>query len=222
MTLRPRFKHSLLVVACTCAALAASPVADSQSPAAPQGQEAQPVSQAQADQKPGFGDNPVERRMAYSSFLIGMANYERGIQEQLAHGLPIPRSQIDWAKLLRIREDEAQAMRAISADAQHRIKEIDDRVYASDKERMQNPSAENQEKFRALMKEIAGQGDGIVDETITKLRQELGEEDFKKLDDYVYRTCGYHPKPSEAAPAQGQDSQQSAKNQAAPGSVVRS
>ena len=78
-------------------------------------------------------------------------------------------------------------MRTIVADAYRRIKEIDDRVYAAGMRNRQNPSAENEEKFHALMQEIAGQGDQIVDETIAKLRQELGEEDFKKLDDYIYR-----------------------------------
>ena len=178
MTLRPRFMHFLMVAACACAAVTTSPFASSQSPAT------LPVSQPQANEKTGFGDNPIERRMAYSSFLKLM-DYEERLRQA---NLDLKRSPaIDWVKVLGIREDEEQAMRTIVADAYRRIKEIDDRVYAAGMRNRQNPSAENEEKFHALMQEIAGQGDQIVDETIAKLRQELGEEDFKKLDDYIYR-----------------------------------
>jgi hypothetical protein len=45
---------------------------------------------------------------------------------------------------------------------------------------------ENVEKFLALNKELSSQRKEILDETIAKLRQELGE-DFKKLDDYIYK-----------------------------------
>ena len=181
MTLRPRFMHFLMVAACACAAVTTSPFASSHSPAK------LPVSQPQANEKTGFGDNPIERRMAYSSFLKLMDYEERRHQLELDSGAGRPASGLGWAKLLGIREDEEQAMRTIVADAYRRIKEIDDRVYAAGMRNRQNPSAENEEKFHALVKEIAGQGDQIVDETIVKLRQELGEEDFKKLDDYIYR-----------------------------------
>ena len=96
-------------------------------------------------------------------------------------------SGLNWTKILGIHEDEAQAMRIITTDAWRQIKEINDRDYASAMERSQNSSAENVEKFLALNKELARQRKEILDETIAKLRQELGEEDFKKLDDYIYK-----------------------------------
>ena len=189
MTLRPRIKHSLLVVACACAALAASLFANSQSPATatqPE-QAAQSAPQAQADEKPGFGDNPIERRMAYSSFLKLMDYEERQRQLELDSS-PVKHSAVvGWVKILGIREDEEQVMRTIVADAYGRIKEMDDQVNATGMQNRQNPSAENQERFQSLIKKFAGQGDEILDQTIAKLRQELGEEDFKKLDDYIYR-----------------------------------
>jgi hypothetical protein len=139
-----------------------------------------------ADEKPGFGDNAAQRRDGYSSFLKLMVNYERGIQEQLAYGLPIPRSEIDWAKLLGIREDEAQAMRTIAADASRRIKEIDDRGLATSVDLSQDRSPEQIAKFVAHRDAVGRERTEALDETIAKLRQELGEEDFKKLDAYIY------------------------------------
>jgi len=209
MTLRPRFAHFLLAEACVCAALAASPFANSQSTAiaAPQGQAAQPASQAPADAGLGAWFSAEQRRTEYSGFL------------QLV-GSGDPSSLLHWTKILGIREDEEQAMRTITTDAWRRIKEINDRDYASVMERRQDTSTENIEKFLALNKELARQRKQILDETIAKLRQELGEEDFKKLDAWVYRIYGYHPKLSQAAPAKSQGSEQPAPSLATPAMTV--
>lgn len=175
MALRSRFMHPLLVVACACAALAAGTFANSQSPApaTPQGQEAQPTPQTPPDAGLGGWSNAEQRRTEYSGFL------------QLV-GSGDPFSLLHWTKILGIREDEEQAMRAVTTDAWRQIMEINDRDYASAMESRQNPGVENAEKSLALNKELASQRKEIMDVTIAKLRQELGE-DFKKLDDYIYQ-----------------------------------
>jgi hypothetical protein len=125
MTLHPRLTRSLLAAACACAALAASPFASSQSPATvtPQEQETQPTPQTPADAGLGVWSNAEQRRTEYSGFL------------QLV-GSGDPFSLLHWTKILGIREDEEQAMRTITTDAWRRIKEINDRDYASAMDRI--------------------------------------------------------------------------------------
>ena len=190
MTLRPQFMHSFLIGACACAALAASPFANSQSPAPamPHEQEVQPARQAQPDETPGFGDNTAQRRDGYRSFLLEMAGEERHIQWQMEQGQAAPRSLVNWAKLLGIREDEDQAMHVITSDANRRIKEIDDQGLATSVDLSQDRSPQQIAKFTAHREEVGRERTEVLDETISKLRRELGEEDFKKLDAYVYRT----------------------------------
>jgi len=186
MTLRPRFVHFFLVAACACAAVTTSPFANSQSPAKPHEREAQPVSQPQADEKPDFGDNDGQRRMAYPGFLHLIGTEERSRQLNADAGKVMP-YRLDWKKILGIREDEEQAMRIIAADAWRRIEEIDDQGRKEAMEFSPDWTEERREKFFAHGKELGRERTEILDETIAKLRQELGEEDFKKLDAYVYR-----------------------------------
>jgi hypothetical protein len=82
MALQPRFVHSLLVVACLFQALAVSPHANSQTPAAATPQEpiTEPALQTTAGDSLGVWNNAEQQRMAYSGFLIEMANEESNIR----------------------------------------------------------------------------------------------------------------------------------------------
>jgi len=189
MTLRPRFVHFLLVAACACAAVTTSPFANSQSPAKPHEREAQPVSQPQADEKPDFGDNDGQRRMAYPGFLQLVGTGEQSLKTISEAGeVDNSRQVTSWMKALGIRENEVRVMLIIAGDAWHRIEEIDDQGNKNVMEFDRNPTKENSDKTYAHGKELGRERTEIVDETISKLRQELGEEDFRKLDAWIYRT----------------------------------
>jgi len=109
----------------------------------------------------------------------------------LQQGQATPRSRINWAKLLGIREDEEQAMRTVTADAWSRIKRIEDQGREEGEAYRRDPTPERRENFYAHGKEIGRERTEILDETIAKLRQELGEDGTKSLDAYLYRTGGW-------------------------------
>ena len=107
-------------------------------------------------------------------------------------------------------------MRAIIVDAERRIDENDRQGEDVRLEVERGHTAEAVAKVEILRQRRSD----ILDETIAKLRQELGEEDFKKLDAWVYRIYGYHPKLSQAAPAKSQGSEQPAPSLATPAMTV--
>ena len=190
MALRSRFMHPLLVVACACAALAAGTFANSQSPApaTPQGQEAQPAPQTPADTGAGFG-TPDIRRTEYRGFLQLVSTGEPSLKVTSTTGEVDNSGQVtSWTKVLGIQENEVRVMLIIAEDAWGRLKRIEDRGHEQGKEYLRNPTRETREKFDADNKEIVRENREILDETIARLRQQLGQEDFKKLDDYIYST----------------------------------
>jgi len=205
MTFRPRFGLLFVLVASACAAVTASSYALSQSSAVPQ---------QQANEKTGFGDNPEDRRMAYSSLIILISGEESLIERDMQEGRT-PRSRASF-KFLGIREDEEQAMRALLVNAKHQIEENDRQCTEARLELDQNHSEELKAKVEALKRHRPE----IVDETVVKLRQELGVEDFKKLDAWVYRIYEYHPKLPQASPAKDQDSEQPGSSLATPAMAV--
>jgi hypothetical protein len=98
-----------------------------------------------------------------------------------------------WTKIIGISEDGEQVMRAIVQDAWRRIREIDVQARQEGEEYLRDPTPERREKLYAHGKEMGEERTEILDETIAKLRQELSEDDFRKLDAWVYRVYGYHP-----------------------------
>jgi hypothetical protein len=208
MTLHPRFVQSLLGVACACATLAASPLANSQS--APPVQQEQPP---RAVVGPPTSDSATGGELRWGSlhvyeFLIdSIGNDEAHVQQEIREGKEPTHIRLDLVKIIGFREDEQQATRTILLDAFLRLQELNKQFMAAGRELHQNPGPESKAKWDAM----AQQGPKIMQETIDKLRQELGKEAFQKLDAYANRQFGgvikgpTPPRHSTQEPQQPQD-----------------
>ena len=99
---------------------------------------------------------------------------------------------------MHIREDEEQAVHTILVDAYYRLKQNQQKYFEKEREIGRDlRSATTCEEYRnaeALEEENrideGKRGNAILEGAIFRAYQELGEEDFKKVDHYVYDTSG--------------------------------
>ena len=190
----------LVTAACVFLALPLSRLACGQADAAviTQGQDTGPV-RPPAGSSDGAGEwvpRPYELH-AYEQFFSFIAMEEDGAEVALREGREPYRMSLK--KYLFIREDEEQVVRAISVDADHKIK-------ASDAEfrRLNDEIGNGQNHSPELIaaREAAGQAPArILKEAVVKLRQSITPESFEKVESYVFR-CAMLPLPSRDSKSQ--------------------
>lgn len=181
MTLRLRFLRLMLAVACALALRAAPLSAQDQTAPVPPPQNgvvAGPVADAAPEKAWRFKEDWPGQVVAYDGFLIGIAGEPETPEQAQQCGCV----RVNWAKILGIREDEEQAMRTIMNDAETRIREANFEYMALDREAHNERGTE-----RAARRDALGQQwHIIVEATVAKLRSDLGQEDFKKLDSNLF------------------------------------
>src|ERR1035438_5887492 len=175
MTISLRTSNLIMATACACFALALSPFAHSQAtPAAAQNAEsAQPT--------------PLEAAWDYDFLIKIVGDEDEHIQAQIQNGkVPItPRR--DYATIIGISKDEEETMLAIILDAFQRGHSMD-RQHEQESSRLYNKyDQSNSEEARSMARErenaFQQKRDAMLIATVAKLRTQLGEESFAKLNE---------------------------------------
>jgi hypothetical protein len=184
--------HFFMAAVCICLALLISSPIHSQSAAATTQQWQTP----QAGQQTSWNDSLKEdwggQIGEYGSFP-GIADECKEYQQDVDKGED-PRRESFWLRYMQmigLREDEAQAMCTIAIDANNRTNEFETQFYAAhggrDNFLRTFPSPEHTADLQALWH----QKRRITFDAIAKMKQALGPESFRRLDEYYYRSYYY-------------------------------
>jgi hypothetical protein len=133
---------------------------------------------------------------SFYEFIDRVGREDERIQFRIQSGDdPIPQ-RTDYGRLISIREDEEHAMHWILLDAYHRLDE-NQKTY---KERLEEANgdpvgsckelADADAKEDAIRTEEGKRKEFILEDAVFKVYRELGEEDFKKVDEFAYKTMG--------------------------------
>jgi hypothetical protein len=152
----------------------------------------------------GFGENPSPEllRVVFTSFLLELRNENRIAERELAEGQIHPSHRLDWVKILQIDSDSEQAMCATVAEANIKLAEIESQSRADPPGESRPHTKEENEAIEAIGEEIGKERNQLLDETIARLRGDLGNEGFNSLEAYLYRTLGYDGIPGFGKPSQ--------------------
>ena len=179
MTVRLPIVRLLQAAACVCLVLAASPLAHSQdvATAAPKKHDA-PLTQKLILETGDILIWHTPRLSNEGSFR----HFFEDVNKETAD------SARDYSEEMRIGKDQEKTMRSISLDALHRIVEVDKQINEAWQEYGQKH--EHQWVGWPYPPEIQAVGqkyNPIFEETFAKLKQELGDESFKKMDYWIYQ-----------------------------------
>jgi hypothetical protein len=129
---------------------------------------------------------PVNNR--YQVFIYWVAAEDVMIRQEARAGYNVSRR--DYSQEANFPEEEEQPVLAILLDANQRLRENEQQTHVAVQERdskytiMQIEIMTPDPEVQALIK----QHSEIIDDTISKLQMELGEESFNNLDEWVTRT----------------------------------
>lgn len=136
---------------------------------------------------------PLGRSWAFLDFIRTVGIEDRAIKEQIREGKEPPPDQMFYIRMMHLREDEEREVHTILVDAYYKLEDNRKQHLAKSYEIGRENSGSNT-KLEALQDanraDEGRTGDQIVQEAIFRIFQALGEEDFKKVDAYVYRKGG--------------------------------
>jgi hypothetical protein len=189
--LRPKFR--LLILACGVLCVTTARLLQSQSlPVSAQQDQASQADHAAASQTTTRKLVPTPVNVKYYFFIMQV-----GAEDGRSHGNSHDEGEkVDQVKLLarniNLRQDEAQALYTIVTDGYRRILENDRDFDAAGKAEIQEKGLEraSREPLSAQMQALSTKQRVIIEDTISRLKQELGQESFKKLDIDVTRNWG--------------------------------
>jgi len=185
--MEPHFSRLLLAAACICCALAVSPFAHSQ--AAPT-----------APKLDITGQPIVPNILLYDAFIHNLGEEDDRIQKEAQTGGAHSAGRRDFGSAIGFGKTDEQVMLAIvldcyrqekAKDDQLRADEINRHIYSEEfliKATQEEREAADQEREKAYLQEIEPTRRAkyaILRETWSKLKNDLGEESFNKLDKYV-------------------------------------
>jgi hypothetical protein len=135
-----------------------------------------------------------------------IAEEQRTVEMQQAAGNSKHYYLPDWNKILGTTHDQDSVMRLIGAEAWERIQ----RLYDQEGQITEQLNKEPNPELVARRDELARQEPAIIDEAMVRLRAELGQESFDRLDAWVYRVCSYAKARSSNPPSSKADGPASA------------
>jgi hypothetical protein len=197
MTFRLQFSRLLLAVALLCTAPSISPIAYSQAaPKAP---------------KLDITGQPIVPDIAlYDDFLRNLGQEDDRIQKETQAGGAQSAGRRDFSSAIGFGKTDEQVMLAIVLDCYHQEKAKDDQLDADEikvhisseefliKSTQEEREAAYEEREKAYLQEVEPTRRAkyaILRETWNKLKNDLGEESFKKLDKYVIGRTWWHDTP---------------------------
>lgn len=192
MILDRQFTRLLLAAGCITHALAVTALAQDQtSTAAPERQIVQPVPRivVAADGKRyriEVRTLQITEFMRFAEFTDKIEWEDLQFKAETEQGKNPVMPKANYSQLMHIREDEEQDMRNIFLSAFYQVRENDRQSGEFAQELHRHYSAELEAKMNALDL----QRPTIYEEAIAKLKRQLGEETFKKVDEYVIRLEG--------------------------------
>jgi hypothetical protein len=153
---------------------------------------------ASSDNQPAEKSQNAGRRGPFYNLIEFVGKEDEGIHKDMREGKDSVRERTNYRQVMRIREDEEQAVHTILVDAYYRLKENQKEHAGQAQEIYQDhlpvDTCEEFRKLEILQDENrfdeGKKGGAILDEAIFHVYQELGEEDFKKVDRYAYELWG--------------------------------
>jgi hypothetical protein len=151
---------------------------------------------------------PITEFMRFAEFTdkIGWEDLQFKAETEQGKNPVMPKA--NYSQLMRIREDEEQDMRNIFLGAFYQVRENDKQSGEYVQELRRKYSAE----LEAKMNELDMRRPKIYEEAIAKLKQQLGEETFKKIDAYVIQLEGKTRTETVVGPANASSSSQPGSN----------
>jgi len=172
MTLCFRPIHLLVAAGCVCFALAFSPFAHSQAPpaAAQQAKSAQPT--------------PLEVAFKYDFFIEIVGDEDAHIKADIREGKTQITPRRDYAATIGISKDEEQTMLAIVVDSYNRLHNFDQQ-HNQESDKLFDQYDHDEAVRLGEEGDIAFQKkrNAMLIATVAKLKSQLGEESFAKLDE---------------------------------------
>lgn len=152
----------------------------------------------------GFGENPKPELLnaAFQKFFMDLRWEERRVARDIAEGKNPPRPRTNWARILFITCDKQDALRAIGAEANAKLDEIESEAALGPPHNSANQLKEELAADKAFAEKILKGKSDIADEAIGKFREALGEQGFDNLEAYIYYTEGYAGVPGVGKPLQ--------------------
>ena len=192
MILDLQFTRLLLAAACAAHALAITALAQDQTTAAAtERQIAQPAPRivVAADGKRyriEVRTHPITELMRFAEFIDDIGWEDLQFKAETEQGKNPIIGRRNYSQLMHIREDEEQDMRNIFLGAFYQGREYDKQSNEDADELHRHHSAEAE----ARLNERDRQRPKIYEEAIAQVKRQLGEETFKKVDEYVIRLEG--------------------------------
>jgi len=186
MTLRLRFPGFVLAVACAGHLMAAGPFAFCQTTAASSDQralDARPAPRA-AGTNPQDKQEWVGQYFAYESLLYRI-RIEAALSGQDFGGAQGART--DFAEICGTGEDKAEAVLAILTEAAPRVAAVNHVFVTGQFAAKPAQSREEAAEWIERIDQLVRQKEAVLDQTIARLKGELGTEEFSRLDAWVYQ-----------------------------------
>ena len=119
-------------------------------------------------------------RGAFNSFFYGVGTEDDRIQQEIQEGKENIAARTNYSKQMDIREDEEKVLHTIALDAYHRLTENSEQLSEARHKfwRENGYGRPDPPEIQAINQNFGK----IIDETLAKLRQQLGEETFTKVD----------------------------------------
>ncbi|MGA2889362.1 MAG: hypothetical protein ABSE51_15040 [Terracidiphilus sp.] len=130
----------------------------------------------------------VCRLCTIDQFALQIGNEDSTTQAKMKEDPEIIYTRYDYSKLFGISEDEEQAMHTIILDTYYRLQENQKQYLAAHLAVLSSPRNDPERDAKlAKRAELEQEKHKILEDARAKLMQVLGDEDFKKLDEYEFK-----------------------------------
>lgn len=177
MTISLRSARLIMAAACVCSVLAVSPFARSQAAptAAHQGKSVHPT--------------PLEVAYDFDGLIEILGEENEHIQAQIQNGKVPVTPRRDYATLIGISKDEEETMLAIVFDAYQRGQSMDSQHHEEISELYSQYDQSDRDKLLSMAQEsenaLYNKRNAMLIATVAKLKSQLGEKSFEKLDKFL-------------------------------------
>ncbi len=130
----------------------------------------------------------VTREMTYRDFLFQTGWQDRSVDQAVAKGERPSSQKQHFHERILVTEEGDQAIHSIADDTFQQLDAVEKKYEADLYGFRESTPEEWKSKEKVAWLERVEKRDAVVEQAMTRLKQELSEDDFRKTDSYIYKT----------------------------------